>query len=74
MFNKVKIDVKSFVLKRSGIIINKNESISYVIPREIPMEIAYKQIILFSNKTFVLYFKDDIIKKEFLNQIGVKDA
>jgi len=74
MFNKIKIDVKDFVLKRVGIIINKNESITYIIPRDCSMEIAYKQITIFSHKTFVLYFNDDIIKKEFLNQIGVKDA
>ena len=71
MFSK-KIIVKDYVLKTVGIIINKKESITYVIPRNVPFEIAYKQITFFSNTDFVLYFKDDIHQKEFLNQIGVK--
>ena len=72
MFNEIKIDVKDYVLKNVGIIINKKESISYIIPKDSPFEITYKQIRIFSNKTFILYFKDDNHKKDFLNQIGVK--
>jgi len=46
MFNKIKIDVKDFVLKRVGIIINKNESITYIIPRELYLVIKLLYYIL----------------------------
>lgn len=72
MFNNIKIEVKDFVLKNVGIVINKKESISYVIPRSIPFEISHKQIIFFSYKNFTLYFKDENKKKDFLNQIGIQ--
>ena len=74
MFNTKRIEVKDFKLRTLGIIINRTLGVTYVIPRSVPFEIAYKKVTFFSNETFVLYFKDTQHQKEFLNEIGVTNA
>jgi len=59
-------------MKSIGIVINRNESINYIIPKSLPIEISYKQIKIFGHKTFILYFNKEKQQKEFLNQIGIK--
>ena len=68
----IKIKVKQFELKNSGIMINKEEKKSYLLQKTIPMEINKTKIFFYSNKTFVLLFNSEDEKRDFLEQIGLK--
>ena len=71
MIGSKNIKVNTFGHIGDKTVINGKEEVSYVLRRDVPMEVHHKKVILYDYKTFELIFKSEQECREFVSNRSV---